>query len=212
LKAFNAAYDALNTKSSSGGKEGVDMQNFVNGGAMGSTGLGLGLRLSMELQRSIVNQCVSLIEKDSIRKTKNFRHATLNITNEGQNGGRRFTGEAKEEKEKGHLWSKPYALTKLATFLFDIHRENKKWAADKDRLPLILMAENPETDSYVVIGCNCPEKLGDITKNRFGRFFLEAANIVQAKLVAERFESNIVELRRENLQNFFEQLNTVMGA
>ena len=148
-----------------------------------------------------------------IRKTKNFRHAQLNATNEGTNGSRRFTGVEKDSSKKdGHIFSKPYALCKLANFLFGMHRENGKWAGTK-ALPLILMAERPETDTYVVVGYNCPERHGDLSaKNKFGRFFLEAATVVQAQLQAERFDANVVEIRRENLQNFFEQLNQVIGA
>tara|TARA_B110000967_G_C18536665_1_gene388518 strand:+ start:204 stop:425 length:222 start_codon:yes stop_codon:yes gene_type:complete len=73
------------------------------------------------------------------------------------------------------------------------------------------MSERPRSDTYLVGGFNCPEKMGDVGRNRFGRFFYEAADIVQANLVSERFDSNIVEVKRESLQNFFEQLNQVMG-
>jgi len=205
--AFNAAYDALNMK------EGGDFASIVNGGSFGNSGVGLGLRLSMELQRVIVNTAVSLVEKEQFRKTKNFRSAQLNATNEGANGGRRFAradGTAKGDKTE-HIFAKPFALCKLATFLFDMHRENGKWANAK-ALPLVLMAENPATDTYLVCGFNCPSRAGEVTKNSFGRFFLEAASIVQAKLMCEKFDSNVVEVPRENLQHFFEQLNTVMGA
>ena len=59
----------------------------------------------------------------------------------------------------------PLALNKLANFLVEIHRQNKKWAGAKGR-PLILLAERPS--NYLVMGVTCQEVAGD-GKNRFGK-------------------------------------------
>ena len=116
--SFNQAYDALNSAG--------DMSAFVNGATTSTLGLGLGLRLSMDMQRIVVNTAVSLVDKDAIRKVKNFRHATLTVTNEGANGGRKSKDQASEEKNvnesETHVFSKPLASRSGSTMT---HRSNK---------------------------------------------------------------------------------------
>jgi cell division control protein 45 len=239
LHAFNVAYDALNPKSSmnmspnqlggGGGGEGYDLANLVNGGDLsGATGLGAGVRLAMSLQRSIVATSMSLVEKHAIVRLSHFRYAYVHATSKGVNRGDQGaassatmsttlipTGEGTTEEDMPHIFARPLALRKLAMFLMDMHRENGKWSSSGGRArPLILMAEKPQTNTYVVVGYNYYEETGDVAKNRFGKNFELATKTLKGRVFfdATSWDGNMCEVEASIVQRFIEQLHYLMDA
>merc|ERR1712194_904315 len=118
-------------------------------------------------------------------RLRHFRYAYITCTSEGENyasssygqngdnGGKKFRNhkpDDKKDKEKENIFSKPLILTRLAHYLMDVHRENGKWINDKSR-PLLLVAEKPATQTFIVTGYEYPEKTGYFTKNRFSKNF-----------------------------------------
>jgi len=230
-ESFNLAYDALNsnggssiTSSSSAMiesgvsfmQEGSDLSNFVNGGEMaGCSGVGAGIYLAISLQKLIISTAVSLVERNAITRLSHFRYAYLHITSQGANGGSTFTSVKSENLDESnrlcHPFSKPLALTKLAHFLMDMHRANNKWTGTKAR-PLVLMAEKPQTQTYVVVGYEYPEERGDTRKNLFGQNFELAAKTMNGSFKFDSFESNVIEVKDSDVQRFIEHLHYMMDS
>jgi len=133
VDSFNIAYDALNPKSSPLYKsEGFDLSTLVNGGDLsGAAGLGAGIRLAISLQKLIFSTALNLVDKNAIVRLSHFRYAYLTTSTANKNGK-----DAVEAKTQHHIFSRPLALCKLATFLMDMHRENEKWVGNKARPPL----------------------------------------------------------------------------
>jgi len=234
IASFNLAYDALNSNgaasssfSSLGGVEGTstmegegsDLSNLVNGGEMaGSSGVGAGIRLAISLQKLIISTAVNLVERSAITRLSHFRYAYLHITSQGANGSSGFkSGGSAKATEKDlssypvHQFSKPLALTKLAHFLMDMHRANNKWTGTKAR-PLVLMAEKPQTQTYVVVGYEYPEERGENRKNRFGQNFEIAAKTMHGSFKFDSFESNVIEVKASDVQRFIEHLHYMMDS
>lgn len=232
VEAFNVAFDALNSHGSSnssangalasmeGGVEGGDLSNLVNGGNMtGTTGLGAGIRLAMTLQRNIMATARNLVDRNAITRLSHFRYAYLHCSSSGGGGSnsgpgaRVVTPDANKSGSKNqfHVFAKPLVLTKLAHFLMDMHRENGKWTGAKSR-PLVLLAEKPRSNTYMVVGYEYPDEDGDIVKNKFGQNFeLVAKTMMEGSLFwFDSFDSNVVEVGAKDVQKFLEQLHYMM--
>lgn len=224
VNAFNIAYDALNPNVSpniglSGlSSEGHDASTLVNGGSLtGNTGIGAGIRLAMSMQRNIISTAVSLVDRNAINRLRHFRYAYLTCTSAGENQTRRSemirtpkTGSRKEDIQQ-HLFAKPLALSRLAHYLMSMHRENGKWAGSKSR-PLVLMAEKPQTGTYLVVGYEYPERAGMLTKNKFGMNFELTAKSMNGNFRFDSFDSNVVEVHGGDIQRFIEQLHYLMDS
>ncbi|KAL3945090.1 MAG: hypothetical protein SGBAC_000819 [Bacillariaceae sp.] len=232
VEAFNIAYDALNcntTPNSANGSsswngvfaEGRDTSTLVNGGSLsGSTGLGAGLRMAMNLQRLVINTAVSLVDREAVTRLRHFRYAYLNCTSAGENKTARSdlvtsssknNKSSKDDENKHHQFAKPLALTRLAHYLMDMHRENGKWTGNKSR-PLVLLAEKPRTGTYLVVGYEYPQKSGTFVKNRFGNNFELTAKSMNGTFRFDSFDSNVVEVNGDDVQRFIEQLHYLMDS
>jgi cell division control protein 45 len=212
IKAFNIAYDALNSNASPNVilSEGNAVSNLVNGGDMsGNTGIGAGLRLAMSLQRNIIATAVSLVDRKAITPLRHFRYASITCTSQESQG--EMADSDSQERDMHNVFAKPLALTKLAHYLMDMHRESGKWAGDKSR-PLVLMAEKPRTKTYMVVGYECPEHAGTAVKNRFGQNFELAAKTMKGTFRFDSFDSNVVEVDGNDVQRFIEQLHYMMES
>jgi cell division control protein 45 len=223
LKTFNIAFDALNSNQSpplslSGlSGEGNTLSYLVNGGKLtGSSGLGAGICLAMNLQKSIFATASSLVERNALIRLSHFRYAYITCTSQGENeivGPENVNSEnsRSEENEIDHIFAKPLALTRLAQYLMDMHRENGKWTGNKAR-PLVLMAEKPRSKSFLVVGYEFPESAGDLVRNRFGKNFELAAQSMKGTFLFDSFESNVVEVARIDVQRFIEQLHYLLDS
>ena len=86
----------------------------------------------MALQKAIVHEAVSIVEKRALTCLKHFRYAYL--TRSQGSAAAATGGHASQD----NLLAQPVALGKLAHFLVEIHRVNSKWVGTKAR-PLILL-------------------------------------------------------------------------
>ena len=232
VAAFNVAFDALNSNGSNtsatgalttmeGGVEGGDLSNLVNGGNMtGTTGLGAGIRIAMTLQRNIMATARSLVDRNAITRLSHFRYAYLHCSSSGggSSSGPGATvvtpdptknADAARRNNQFHVFAKPLVLTKLAHFLMDMHRENGKWTGTKSR-PLVLLAEKPRSNTYMVVGYEYPEDSGDVVKNKFGQYFQDAATSMKGMFWFDSYDTNVVEVAARDVQKFLEQLHYIM--
>lgn len=222
IESFNIAYDALNSNVAPSiglnglANEGHDAASLVNGGNLsGNTGIGAGIRLAMSLQRSIISTAVGLVDRNAITRLRHFRYAYLTCTSAGENQTSRSdavrTSANKKEEQKHHIFAKPLALSRLAHYLMDMHRENGKWTGARAR-PLVLMAEKPGTGTYLVVGYEYPERAGNFVKNRFGDKFELTAKSMNGTFKFDSFDSNVVEVNGGDVQRFIEQLHYLMDS
>ncbi len=234
INSFNNAYDALNSNGSSavgvggslGGKmgasiaEGSDLSSIVNGGDSGgnTNGIGSGIRLAVTLQSAIVHTAILLVERKAIIRLSHFRYAYLHATSQGANGGNNFKSSTRvvssneqTNQQQFHIFSKPLALTKLAHFLMDMHRTNKKWTGTKAR-PLLLLAEKPQTRTYLVVGYEFPDERGSVKRNKFKKNFKLATDTLRGSFRYDSFESNVVEVDASEVQKFIEHLHYMIDS
>eukprot|EP00557_Chaetoceros_sp_GSL56_P002943 CAMPEP_0176488214 /NCGR_PEP_ID=MMETSP0200_2-20121128/6584_1 /TAXON_ID=947934 /ORGANISM="Chaetoceros sp., Strain GSL56" /LENGTH=769 /DNA_ID=CAMNT_0017885171 /DNA_START=106 /DNA_END=2415 /DNA_ORIENTATION=- len=227
MNSFNIAYDALNSNSLSstfgtigggevgGSAEGTDLSTIVNGGDVnGNNGLGVGIRLALSVQKAIIATGISLVERRAITRLSHFRYAYLHATSHGANGTKVFDGGDTDDdgsRNTHHIFSKPLALTRLASYLMEMHRENKKWTGSK-ALPLVLLAEKPQTKSYLVVGFECPVTKGSSKKNSFReRFELAANSLEDGEFVFDSFDANVIEVKSD-VGRFIEQLHYMIDS
>ena len=200
--------------------EGGDLSNLVNGGNMtGTTGLGPGIRLAMSLQRNIMSTARNLVDRNAITRLSHFRYAYLHCSSGGGGGGgslgrRAVTPDGGDGPRRGadrhyHVFAKPLVLTKLAHFLMDMHREDGKWTGTKSR-PLVLLAEKPRSNTYMVVGYVYPEEAGNVVRNKFGQNFESVAQSMRGMFWFDSFDSNVVEVAAKDVQKFLEQLHYMM--
>lgn len=231
VEAFNVAFDALNSNGGSspseilataeGGVEGDDLSNLVNGGSVtGATGLGAGIRLAMTLQRVVMTAARGLMDRPgAVTKLNYFRYAYLDASSSGggySSGGKKVVTPDNNGKGNGasnqqyHVFAKPLVLTKLAQFLMDMNRENGKWTGTRSR-PLVLLAEKPRSNTYMVVGYEYPEEAGNVVRNKFGQSFEAAASSMKGTFWFDSFESNVVEVAAKDVGKFLERLDYIMN-
>jgi cell division control protein 45 len=224
LQSFNLAFDALSkseaaavTLNGLSGEIGANLAGLVNGGNLsGATGLSAGIRLAMTMQRTIMATAASLIERNAITRLSHFRYAYLTCTSQSENqgpGGNSLVhvNNTANEEEKRHIFAKPLALTRLAHYLMDLHRENGKWTGNKAR-PLILIAEKPRTQTFLVVGYEYTESPSLFVKNRFGNNFELVAQSMQGTFKFDSFDKHVVEVNAADVQRFIEQLHYLMDS
>lgn len=93
-----------------------------------------GIELSMRQQREIHSRAVAIIEKRAFVTLKQFRYAYLT----------KSTGAGLNDD----MFTQPLALTNLARFLVEIHRQNGKWLGNKGR-PLLLLVYSISYTTYI---------------------------------------------------------------
>ncbi|WFC98739.1 DNA replication initiation factor cdc45 [Malassezia yamatoensis] len=172
------------------------------------------LQLAKALHQAIVAQGVGIIVKQSIKTLKSFRFTVL------------------QEGPQLNLFVHPDTLTRLGYWLIDALRDivteqNQRRAfhkRDKQRngshssgentqtpsptsLPYVLAALDKSRDCYTVVGLVGASDYGDIGRNRFGLAFQEAAASSGARMRNDRFETSVLEVKRDDLLAFIETLH-----
>ena len=147
--------------------------------------LSRGVHCACALQRGVVGQAVSMVEKREITTLRHFRYAYVQASND--------------------VFSKPLALRKLALFLVGVHTTNGKWVDAKAK-PLVLLAER--RDCFLVAGVDGRE---GARKNRLANAFRLAAEHIQTASSQDLFDASIVEIASDDVQRFVESLHYIMA-
>mmetsp|Transcript_27688 Transcript_27688/g.41909 ORF Transcript_27688/g.41909 Transcript_27688/m.41909 type:complete len:539 (+) Transcript_27688:579-2195(+) len=206
--SFHIALEALNAKATPSASGDESAGSLVNGGAF-LGGMGTGLSKAIQLQSKIVSTAMSLVERKAITRLRHFRYAFVACTSQ-ESKDSLFAREKPERKEH-HVFAQPLALTRLAHWLMDMHRENGKWTGNKNR-PLVLCAENPLVNTYLVVGYEFPDRQGLFLKNHFGQHFQMTCTSMQGSFRLDSFDSHVVEVGAKDVQKFIEQLHYLMDS
>jgi cell division control protein 45 len=195
LECFHAAYDALG----SGANNSTNVKTNIN----------TGLQWAMKLQRLILATAMSLVSRNAITRLRHFRYAY--VTASSGSGAVNHQQSKSTTNASYHVLAKPLALTRLAHYLMDMHRANGKWAGKP--LPLILLAEQPATQTFLVLGQEMSEKQGYLSRNKFGQYFeLVSQSMKEAVARLELFDSHVVEVEAAHAERFLEQLHYFMDS
>ncbi|GAX29503.1 cell division control protein 45 [Fistulifera solaris] len=181
---FNRALDALQSNAPPRVMDLQNEDNLVNGGSLTGNPLGYGLHLAMKLQKKIFAAAASLMERNAITSLAHFRYA--------------YVGDEP-------VLAKPAVLTRLAQYLFQLHRVNGKWVGR----PLILLAK--DDDFYTVAGYEYTEKAGDWVRNRWGQHFALAAQSMTGTF-SFGHDSHVIRVGSDDVQRFLEQLHYLMDS
>ncbi|PPR08067.1 hypothetical protein CVT24_010528 [Panaeolus cyanescens] len=151
------------------------------------------LGLSMTLQRAIIRQGTSIIDKQDIRTMRNHR---VVILSQGPDLA---------------LFSNPSVLMRLALWLVDALRDKLSGMtvnarSRKKSLPFILACLNETKGRYTVVGVMGALDYGEIRKNEFMKAFLDAQEKTRADVQLTSFDGSILEIDQADLKIFLEKL------
>ncbi|WVQ96170.1 hypothetical protein IAU59_003273 [Kwoniella sp. CBS 9459] len=159
------------------------------------------LPLAMTLHRSIIRAGSALLDKTIIRTLRTFRLAIL------------------KEGPDLRLFSHPSTLSRLALWLVDATRD--RWAEKLSKqagaggkvkaLPFVVACLNEDKGTYSVVGVTGAPEFGDVRKNKFGLAFQQAAEESGAGAKHDMFDTSVVEVAQEDLQQFIESLHLRSG-
>jgi len=141
-----------------------------------------GIQLTKERQREIVDMGTRLVEKKMIQYNGFMRWAEIHQKNN-------FTN--------------PVALSKLAMFTVNAFRERYP---NRPRSPFILSALCSIRDCFVVVGVATSNRMGMLVKNSFGSSFANARDAVKARTKHMGFETWVIEVQKEDLKRFLEEV------
>eukprot|EP01137_Pigoraptor_chileana_P006290 Opistho-2@50463 len=159
--------------------------------SLGSPELHEGLQWAMEQHRAIVRQVSSMMAKKNIVMPGPFRYAYIT------------------EATDLHHFKHPLTLAKLAYFLNDAIMEASK---NKQRpKPLVVAALNEAANCYLVVGIMGNGRHGETRKNKFGEFFRHSADLTNARIKHDGFDSSVLMIRREDVGTFMESLHASLG-
>ncbi|RXK36072.1 cell division control protein 45 [Tremella mesenterica] len=152
------------------------------------------LPLAMSLHKAIIRQGSSLLDKSTIRALRTFRFAAM------------------KEGPDLRLFCHPSTLSRLALWLVDATRD--RWSEKDSKkgqvvksLPFVVACLNEEKGTFLVVGVTGSPEYGDVRKNKFGLAFQQAAEESGAGAKHDMFDTSVVEVRSEDLQNFIESLH-----
>ncbi|OQS02862.1 cell division control protein 45 [Thraustotheca clavata] len=148
-----------------------------------------GIKLAMTMQKAIVSMGISILDRKLIVRIKHFRYVCLRLS---------------EDDEA--VFAHPSTLSKLALFLVDVHREQGKWTG-KQACPFVLLCHLKTQNVYLIVGVTCPERAGEIHRNKLGTAFKMAAAETGAKYTHDGFDTTVMEIQMDDIQGFIEQLH-----
>ena len=244
LNCFHTAYDALGNQAAAAAVASTQTNNRRNTAAT----LQEGIKWAKKLQCLIITTAVGLVKRNAITRLRHFRYAYVTCTSQAMAAGNGGAAEptvvqsriednpqdnsssaaANNNHMEYHVLAKPLALTRLAHYLMDMHRANGKWVGETKTRPLVLLAEQPATSTYLVVGYEMAEKEGQLPANKFGQYFSYVASsfgtnaaannadgdVQQAKAVArlDSFDAHVVEVDSSHVQKFLESLHYFMDS
>lgn len=158
------------------------------------------LPLSMALQKSIIRQGTSMLDKQAIKTLRSFR---LGVIKDGPDL---------------HVFSHPATLTRLGVWLVDAVRdlisgpngkitEQSSSKKKPKSFPFVIASLDEVRDCYLVVGVNGAAQYGDVRRNKFGMAFQEAAQVSGARARHDRFEESVIEVRKDDLMSFVQKLH-----
>jgi len=151
--------------------------------------LSSGMVLCQKQHGAILRQVESVIEgTNGIRTTGAFRYVTI-----------------KDHPDQQYFVHHA-VLQKLGLYLMDTFRFNPQ--NKRKALPLVLCAQNPETEEYIVVGIwNTPSRAeGKVVPNAFGKFFEEATIAAKSRAKLTGFDTIIMQIKSDDLMQFLRQL------
>nr|GAT59629.1 cell division control protein 45 [Mycena chlorophos] len=151
------------------------------------------LNLSMTVHRAIIDQGISIIDKQDIRTMRNHRVVVLT------------------QGPHLALFSHPGVLSRLALWLVDALRDRLPGAAltsrtKKGSLPFVVACLNESAQSYMVVGVMASLDFNQVRKNEFGLAFLDAKERCNARTRHGSFDTSVLEINQEDLKIFLETL------
>ncbi|KAI8089535.1 DNA replication pre-initiation complex subunit Cdc45 [Halteromyces radiatus] len=146
-------------------------------------GIRRGISLCMKIQKAIVRQGTSIIDKKNTRTLKSFRMVLI------------------KDGPDLPLFQHPLTLSKLALFLTDAYREH-----GKRNLPFVISSLDEEHDSYLVVANTGAPTFGDVRRNRFGIAFQIASVETNARTSFDSFETSVLQIHKNDLEHFLEKL------
>ena len=162
----------------------------------------LGIQLAMSLQRSIVRVAAALIESRTIRHCQAYRFVIL-----------ADSGPAAISPADARIFQYPGPLEQLALFLSDALRE-----FNKETKPFIIANAAHFTDENISPQSgNANDDDGGVClvlgvaedprhRNKLGLAFQRCAEQTGSRVRHDRFDSSIIEVRREDFPDFMENL------
>jgi len=161
----------------------------------------------MALHRSIIRQGISILDKQSIKTLREFRFCVL------------------KEGPDLPVFCHPSTISRLATWLVDgirdildgsnaLHGSDEGAATTKKHnkkprkaLPFILAVLDEKRDVFLVVGLTGSLEFGDVSKNKFGLAFQNAARSSKTRTRHDKFDASIVEVRKDDLVSFLQRVN-----
>ncbi|WVQ79395.1 hypothetical protein IAT38_001492 [Cryptococcus sp. DSM 104549] len=156
------------------------------------------LPLAMALHRAIVRAGSDILDKSVIRTLKSFR---LAIMSEGPDL---------------RMFSHASTLSRLALWLVDatrdrwmerLNKKNERTGAKVKSLPFVVACLNEDKKTFLISGVTGAPEYGDVRKNKFGLAFQRAATECNAELNNDMFDTSVVEIAKDDLQSFIEELH-----
>ncbi|KAK2467021.1 hypothetical protein APHAL10511_001279 [Amanita phalloides] len=151
------------------------------------------LKLSMSLHRAIIQRGTSIIDKQDIKKMRNYRVVVIS------------------QGPDLDLFSHPGVLSRLALWLIDTFRDrvpgaNVSTRSKKESLPFVVACLNEKAQTYIVVGVMAALDFGEVRKNEFGLAFLDAKERCNARTRHGTFDTSVLEIDQADLKKFLDTL------
>eukprot|EP00884_Botryococcus_braunii_P009585 jgi/Botrbrau1/18628/Bobra.0367s0065.1 len=145
-----------------------------------------GLDMAKKLQRAVLSDGGLALVRKAVRGTAAFRLLDM----------RRIDAGYKV------LMTQPLALRKLGMFVRDVYirRDPSK------RMGMVIVGTSNSEGNCLVVGITPPPGSGAIQGNKFGDLFREVAEKVHAEYRHDSFDSSVIEVSANDLDNFLRDL------
>ena len=143
-----------------------------------------GIHLAKEVQKAVIRQGVTIIEEGLLMNAGKFQIAHLHNMSDGDL----------------RYFRRPFLVAKLAQWLHDASA--KKRPKPGLQTPIVICVFDESRQTYTCVGTKGRNEV----KNRFGLAFRNAAVKIDARFKHDGFESSVIEIEKESVQNFTDQL------
>lgn len=145
-----------------------------------------GIHLAIETQKRLVEAASSVLVQKKVNSAGVFRYALL------------------DSLDTEDCFTKPLTLLKLAQFVRDAYHMRRQ------PKPFVMGCLNHIAGTYLLVGLGTSGRQRDVTRNLFGTLFAHAAHESHAKVRHDGFEECIIEIQKDDIQNFINVLMITM--
>jgi hypothetical protein len=160
------------------------------------------LNVAMAHTRIMTQETINIVQGGLVQPAGDFRFVTIELHDDSADNLN------DNDNDRTNFFSSPTSVVLLAKHVINAHQGTQKWLKGNGK-PLVLAVSRK--GKALVVGVPCPEVVGDVLQNAFGRLFVKTIKEMGVDSSPDRFlDSFIAQIDSSQVQRFLLLLSEVI--